>query len=162
MIKLMRLDERFIHGQVAFAWTNNLAVDCIFIANDDVSNDRFRQNSLKLAAPVGTKFICRSIDESIEILKGEKIKKYKVFLIVDNTDDALTIIESVPEIKQLNLGNMKKTENRDVITNSVALSAKDIDNIIKMVNLGTEVECRAVPTDKKIDPLKKVEERKYD
>lgn len=31
MIKLLRVDERLIHGQVAFAWTNSLKADCILI-----------------------------------------------------------------------------------------------------------------------------------
>lgn len=35
MIKMLRLDERLIHGQVAFAWTNSLGADCIFVINDD-------------------------------------------------------------------------------------------------------------------------------
>lgn len=32
MFKLLRLDERLIHGQVAFAWTNSLSADCILVA----------------------------------------------------------------------------------------------------------------------------------
>ena len=31
MVKLVRVDERLVHGQVAFAWTNSLAADCIFV-----------------------------------------------------------------------------------------------------------------------------------
>ena len=27
MVKLVRVDERLVHGQVAFAWTNSLAAD---------------------------------------------------------------------------------------------------------------------------------------
>ena len=37
MIKLLRVDERLIHGQVAFAWTNSLKADCILIVNDAVA-----------------------------------------------------------------------------------------------------------------------------
>ena len=34
MVKLVRVDERLVHGQVAFAWTNSLAADCLFVVND--------------------------------------------------------------------------------------------------------------------------------
>ena len=64
MIKLVRLDERFIHGQVAFAWTNNLGADCIFIVNDEVASDKLRQTSLKLAAPAGVKFIVKNVEDA--------------------------------------------------------------------------------------------------
>ena len=40
MIKLLRVDERLIHGQVAFAWTNSLKADCILIVNDAVAADK--------------------------------------------------------------------------------------------------------------------------
>lgn len=79
MIKLMRLDERFIHGQVAFAWTNSLGADCIFIANDEVANDKLRQTSLKIAAPAGIKFIAKTIEQAKEILNGDKIKNIRYF-----------------------------------------------------------------------------------
>ena len=45
MIKLLRVDERLIHGQVAFAWTNSLKADCILIVNDAVAADKLRSNS---------------------------------------------------------------------------------------------------------------------
>ena len=135
MIKLMRLDERFIHGQVAFAWTNSLGADCI---------------SLKIAAPAGIKFIAKTIEQAKEILNGDKIKKYKVFLIVDNTKDALELIKSCRDIKQLNLGNMKMKEDRKAITSSICISQEDIDNIKQIELLDVEVECRAIPTDKKL------------
>lgn len=150
MIKLMRLDERFIHGQVAFAWTNSLGADCIFIANDEVANDKLRQTSLKIAAPAGIKFIAKTIEQAKEILNGDKIKKYKVFLIVDNTKDALELIKSCRDIKQLNLGNMKMKEDRKAITSSICISQEDIDNIKQIELLDVEVECRAIPTDKKL------------
>lgn len=154
MIKLVRLDERFIHGQVAFAWTNTLNADCIFIASDKIANDKMRQTSLRLAVPPGVKFFTRTMEESIVVLNGDKIKKYKVFLIIDNTEDALTLVKNVKDIKQINLGNMKKTQDREFITNSIALSKTDLKNIQEIVELGVEVECRAVPQDKKIYPIK--------
>ena len=153
MIKLMRLDERFIHGQVAFSWTNNLNADCIFIANDEIANDKLRQTSLKLAAPAGVKFVAKGMEDAKRILNGEKIKKYKVFVIVNSTADALELTKTVDELRHLNLGNMKKTDERKVITNSLAVSDDDIKNIKEMESLGVEVECRAVPTDKKIRAL---------
>lgn len=153
MIKLMRLDERFIHGQVAFAWTNNLGADCIFIVNDEVASDKLRLTSLKLAAPAGVKFVVKNVEDAKKALLGEKIKKYKIFLIVDNTKDALELAKTSPEIRQLNLGNMKMMEGRKSITNSLCISESDIENIRAMEELGVEVECRAVPTDKKIRAL---------
>lgn len=153
MIKLVRLDERFIHGQVAFAWTNNLGADCIFIVNDVVASDKLRQTSLKLVAPAGVKFIVKNVEDAKKALLSGKTKKYKIFLIVDNTRDALELAKVSSEIKQLNLGNMRMMEGRKSITNSICISDEDIENIKELEKLGVEVECRAIPTDKKVRAL---------
>ncbi|MGC2920454.1 PTS sugar transporter subunit IIB, partial [Enterococcus faecium] len=39
MIKLLRVDERFVHGQVALAWTNNLGANCIFVASNEIATN---------------------------------------------------------------------------------------------------------------------------
>lgn len=153
MIKLTRVDERFVHGQVAFAWTNSLGADCIFVVSDAVASDKLRATSLKLAAPAGVKFVVKSVQEAIELLNGEKTNKYKIFLIVDNTKDALDLVEKVTDVRHINLGNMKMKEGRTFITNSIAVSEEDISNIKQMVTFGAEVECRAVPTEKKVMAL---------
>ena len=53
MIKLLRVDYRLIHGQVAYAWTNYLGADCILVANDGLSADPIRVQALKLSKPAG-------------------------------------------------------------------------------------------------------------
>lgn len=49
MIKLLRVDHRLLHGQVAFSWTSTLSADCILIASDAVMKDDLRKMSIKLA-----------------------------------------------------------------------------------------------------------------
>ena len=146
MVKLVRVDERLVHGQVAFAWTNSLAADCIFVVNDAVSKDKLRATSLKLAAPAGVKFVAKSVDDAIAALKSGKTDKYKLFIVVDNTADALRL-EAVDHI---NLGNMKVKDGTKTWTNSIAVTDADISNIKEMIAAGAEVECRPVPTEKKI------------
>ena len=53
MIKLLRVDHRLLHGQVAFSWTQGLGADCILIANDDVPKNDIRKTTIKLAKPAG-------------------------------------------------------------------------------------------------------------
>ena len=150
MFKLLRLDERLIHGQVAFAWTNSLSADCILVANDGVAKDKLRATSLKLAAPAEVKFVVKSVEDAIKALNGHKTDKYKLFILVDNTKDALALVSAVEEVVHVNLGNMKVKEGTKTWTPSVSVTAEDVENIKGMIEHGAEVECRAVPTDKKV------------
>ena len=153
MIKITRVDERLVHGQVAFAWTNSLGADCILVVNDEAAADKIRATTLKLAAPAGIKFSIKSVADAIVLLNGTKTDKYKVFVIVGNTDDALKLVEHVKGVDHINLGNMKKTEGRRIITKSLAVDDHDVRNIRAMAQAGAVVECRAVPTDKETDAM---------
>ena len=51
MIKLFRIDERLIHGQIAIKWSRHTGVDSIVVANDHAAANVMIQKSLKMAAP---------------------------------------------------------------------------------------------------------------
>lgn len=68
MIKLVRVDHRLLHGQVAMAWTQSLDVDCMLIANDAIMKDEIRKTTLKLAKPNGVKLVMKNIEDSITAL----------------------------------------------------------------------------------------------
>lgn len=63
---------------------------------------------------------------------------------------AVNNIEEINQAVDANLGNMKLTSERTMITPSLAVSEKEKEQIHEMVAAGAEVECRAVPTDKKV------------
>ncbi len=94
--------------------------------------------------------MAKSVDDAIELLNGNKTDKYKLFLIVDNTADALRLVKEVKDVDHVNLGNMKVKEGAQGLTPSIAVTEADVENIREMLAAGAEVECRAVPTDKKI------------
>lgn len=154
MIKLVRVDERLVHGQVALAWTNSLGADSILIVNDSVKKDSLRQKTLKLAAPAGIKFVVKTVAEAKELLSGTKTEKYKLFVIVDNTADALELVRHVPAIRKINLGNMKMKEGARAITKSICVTQEDEANIREMGALDAEVLCQAIPTEKPEEALR--------
>ena len=49
MIKLLRVDDRLIHGQVAVSWTSYLGADTIVVANDKAITDKLMQMAFNMA-----------------------------------------------------------------------------------------------------------------
>lgn len=47
MITLLRIDDRLIHGQVAYGWTQALDVSVILIVNDDVATNEMQKNRIQ-------------------------------------------------------------------------------------------------------------------
>ena len=85
MIKLLRVDHRLLHGQVAFSWSSHIGCDCILIANDSVLLDDLRLTTVKLAKPIGVKLVIKSIEDSIKAIKSGVTDKYKLFIVVESS-----------------------------------------------------------------------------
>ncbi|MBT2216403.1 PTS system mannose/fructose/N-acetylgalactosamine-transporter subunit IIB [Virgibacillus dakarensis] len=150
MIKLLRVDHRLLHGQVAFSWTQNLGADCILIANDDVPVNELRKTTIKLAKPQGVKLVIKNIEDSIKALESGVTDKYKLFIIVESVADAQKLTAAHHAIKQVNLGGVKAKEGTRNISKAVNLLPEEEIMVKKMIEQGAEVEIRQVPNDKKI------------
>lgn len=145
----MRVDHRLLHGQVAFSWTQELGVDCILIANDDVPNNEIRKTAMKLAKPQGVKLVIKNINESVKALQSGVTDKYKLFIVVESVADAYDLASAYPAIKQINLGGTKPTGNTKQISNAIYVTTDDEKKLDELVKNGCEVEIRQVPNDRK-------------
>jgi len=149
MIKLTRIDDRLVHGQVAFTWTPALGVDCLLIANDKVAKDEFLKMTLGLAKPANTRLLIRSLADAATFLNDEKSRNAKVLLIVNSVKDAYAMVNQVPEIKSVNFGGIRMINGTRLISKAVAVSDEDITLIKELLDKGIELELRQVPTEKK-------------
>jgi fructoselysine and glucoselysine-specific PTS system IIB component len=149
MIKLTRIDDRLVHGQVAFTWTPALGVNCLLVANDKVAGDEFLKMTLGLAKPAGTKLLIKSLKEAAAFLNNELNKSLKVLLIINSVKDAATMAAEVPEIKSINIGGIRLKEGAKLISKAVGVNDEDIILIRDLLNKGIELEIRQVPTDNK-------------
>lgn len=150
MIKLMRVDHRLLHGQVAFSWTNALGTDCILIANDSVPTDDIRKTTLKLSKPNGVKLVIKTIDDAIAAINSGVTDKYKLFIIVETIHDAKRLVEGCQTVRAVNLGGTRKAEDKKAISKFIFASESDIEDIRAMLQTGAEVELRQVLSDTKI------------
>ena len=149
MIKLTRIDDRLVHGQVAFTWTPALGVNCLIIANDKVAKDEFMKMTLGLAKPAGTTLLIKSLREAAAVLNDEKNKGLKVLLLINTVGDAAFMAASVPEITSINVGGLRLKEGAKLISKAVGVNDEDITIIRDLLNKGIELEIRQVPTDNK-------------
>src|ERR1700739_4396962 len=107
MIKLTRIDDRLVHGQVAFTWTPALGVNCLIVANDKVAKDEFMKMTLGLAKPAGTRMLIKSLKEAAGFLNDQKNDSLKILLIINSVKDAAAMVAEVPEIRSVNIGGLR-------------------------------------------------------
>lgn len=150
MLKLLRVDHRMLHGQVAFSWTNNIDADCILIANDGVAGDELRKTTMKLAKPQGVKLVIKNVADSITALNSGVTDKYKLFIVVESVEDAYKLTKNVSFIKSINLGGVKSKEGTRNISKAVNLLPEEEEKLKELDKAGIEIEIRQLPTDTKV------------
>ena len=150
MIKLLRVDHRLLHGQVAFSWTQFLGVDCILIANDGLMHDELRKTTIKLAKPQGVKVVMKNIQDSIDAINSGVTDKYKLFVVVESIEDANRLVKGTDKFDVINLGGIKAREGTKNISKAINITQEEEETLKELINSGVTVEIRQIPNDQKI------------
>jgi len=149
MIKLIRIDDRLVHGQVSFTWIPSLGIDCLVVANDVVAKDEFQKMTLGLAKPAGVRLLIKSVADTVSFLNDEKNKPAKILVLINSVKDAASLAAGVPEINSINFGGIRAKENAKLISKAVAVTEEDVLLIKGLLQKNIELEIRQVPTDEK-------------
>lgn len=160
MIKLLRIDERLIHGQVATKWSKISGVDRIIVANDKMAGNPILKRSLQMAAPNGIKTVIKSVKESIDLCCDSRSEILSILLVVDCPNDAYKILQACKnQIKQINFGNYGRIaqqhgEKRTRYANNLYLDSDEKEMILNICNYGIDTAYQTIPEDAKQDLIK--------
>jgi PTS system mannose-specific IIB component/fructoselysine and glucoselysine-specific PTS system IIB component len=149
MIKLLRIDDRLVHGQVAFTWVPATGADCLLVANDKAAGDEFLKMTMGLAKPAAAKLLIMTVAKAAEFLNDPRSKNIKILALVSSIRDASTLSDAVTEITSVNFGGIRMRDGARLISKAVAITEDDLPFIRAMAGKGLELEIRQVPTDKK-------------
>lgn len=146
MIVKIRIDDRLLHGQVAYSWKSALSYDAIVIASDSAANDDIRKMAIKLCCPDGVKLAIRSISDAATLLKNPKLASMKVFVICPNPESVHDLLQLIEERPAVNLGGMQMEPNKVLFSPAVYVNKEDIAYLDKIVASGINVEVQEVPS----------------
>lgn len=123
-IKMVRIDERLIHGQGQL-WINSLGANLVIVANDEVSTSSIQQTLMKslISKSIGMRFF--SIEETCDKIHKASPKQ-SIFLVAKNPKDVLRLVEGGVPIKELNVGNIHFAEGKKQLTNYISLGDEDL------------------------------------
>lgn len=150
MIKMLRVDYRLLHGQVAFSWTSMLGADCLLLVSNTVRDNPLRMQTLKLAKPEGVKVVVKNLEDAIEALQSDVTEKYQLFIICETIELAAEVAKAA-KIKSINLGNVPFVEGKKQISKSVFLDKEEEAKLKEMLEDGLELYIQMVPAEKKIN-----------
>ena len=162
MIRLFRLDERLIHGQIAIKWSRHTGVDSIVVANNAAAASPIIQKSLRMAAPPGIKTVIKTLDAAAATLNDPRCEPLKVLVLVNTPGDALELIGKLTtEVPFINIGNYGRVApkkpglERSRLDNNLYCDTEEIQQFRKLLATGIDCIYQTTPEEPAI-PLKRL------
>lgn len=153
-IEITRIDERLIHGQVAYSWSVAYQINSIIVIDDTVATDETQKMLLSMAVPSGKSHKVLTVKEAVDYLKSEP--KEKLFIVVKSPEPLLELVRAGVKIDSINVGGMYFKKGKKEISKTVYLDQNDIEVFKELQKLGVACEIRTAPNDKSIDLFTKV------
>lgn len=122
-LKLVDIDDRLIHGQVATTWIPDFGIESAIIVSDKVANDPVQKSVAGLAAP-DIKVSVFGVEKFIEVLKKTELKKATMVLFT-NPIDALKLHENGLPFDYLNVSGMRFNEQRHRLHKNMSVTAEE-------------------------------------
>ncbi|MGM0214566.1 mannose/fructose/sorbose PTS transporter subunit IIB [Enterococcus sp. AZ109] len=157
-IRLARIDDRLIHGQVATVWAKEAGAERIIVVSEEVANDEVRRTLVKQAAPPGIKANIVNVEKAVKVYNNPKYADETVFYLFTNPSEVLAMVENGVPIKSINIGGMHFKDGRTQVTKGISVDQQDVDAFRKLAAIGVELDLRMVATDSKGDFEAKLKE----
>jgi len=148
MIRQMRIDNRLVHGEIVALWIPNLGADTLVIADTAFANNQIMSMAARLAKPKNCDFEILSVEDAITFLNDPANSKKKILLLCATFDNALTLVKSCDDIKDVNVGGATHAEGTKQVSLRVYLGEKDVENLKEIESLGSRVFQQTKPDEK--------------
>ncbi len=151
-VALVRVDNRLVHGQVLEAWLPALDAHGILVADDEAAGNILARSAMALAIPPGISFEVLRVSAAAELLRpgGKGPYASRTLLLLRDVRDAVALHEAGVPMPQLNVGNVHFGAGRKQVSSSVFLDAGELEALERLEQAGTQVEVRAVPSERPI------------
>ena len=137
MKKVVLIDNRLLHGQVAIQWCGHLNIDKVVVVNDLVIEDNIRKNLMKLSMPSYATLTFSTIDSFVY--------DEDAFIVCETPQDVLRLVNKGIKFDKICIGNMHMSEGKTQVANYVAVDENDIQTFNELKEKNIEIEIRRLP-----------------
>jgi PTS system mannose-specific IIB component len=150
-ILLVRVDDRFIHGQILESWIPFLKAQSVVVANDALASDHFQKTIMSMAIPDRITLRIVTLDEVTCLGQDRELDDKRTLVIVSSIKDAYALYTKGFHFFKLNLGNNKGSQSSRQVSYSVWVDLDDIQMLKELMSRGVDVSLQSVPRERVID-----------
>jgi len=161
MIKMVRLDERLIHGQIATKWSHTLGVNRIVVADDEAAASEMMQKTLMMAAPSACKVAIVGMDKALSFVNDPRAEKLSILVVVSTPANLLRMAHEAHGIERINVGNYgriapkRNGEARKQYTKNLYAYGDEAETLRELLKCGAPCVVQTIPDDAPV-PLERV------
>ncbi len=147
-VKMIRIDDRLIHGQIVAAWVKSLSIKRIWIVDDGVAKDTFITNVMKMVAPPDTELTITGTDEVGRLLPELDGSDKNTLILVKYPKVAKLLFDSGVLLRELNVGGMGANAERRKLFKNISASEEERKTLIELKEEGVKVYFQVTPHEK--------------
>lgn len=150
-IILVRVDDRFIHGQILESWIPFLKAQSVIVVNDTLACDHFQKTIMSMAIPDRILLRIVPLDDAPGLVGDKDLDEKRTLVIVSSIKDAYILHSKGFTFNKLNIGNNKGGDSSKQISYSVWVDKEDLTMLKSLIDEGVDVSLQTVPRERVID-----------
>ena len=143
-IKLARIDDRLIHGQVVLGWVPVVKPDRILVANDRVAASDWERRFYASCAPE-VKVAFASVAEAGRQLSGDLFAGEQLLVLFESARDVLSLVRTGVTLREVNVGGLHYRDESVELLPFVFLTTEERAALRELVKLGVSLSAQDVP-----------------
>jgi D-glucosaminate-specific PTS system IIB component len=155
-LRLVRIDDRLIHGQVVAVWLRALGAGRIVIVDDATAADEFLREVLVMAAPPGVPVEVHAVAEGAARLVELAAAPEPAIVLVRTPRTVLALRHAGVPIEVVDLGGLGAGPGRRRLHKTISVSPDELRELRELESLGTQVQIQIVADDRPI-PLRSLD-----
>ncbi|BAW94071.1 PTS system, mannose/fructose/sorbose family, IIB component [Actinomyces sp. Chiba101] len=145
-IKLLRIDSRLVHGQVANNWAGALGAEAILAVSDSAANDELRKSLLLQTGGGKVKVHVLGVEKAARVYKNPKYATLKAIIVVETPADIVRLLDLGIEAGEVNVGGMTFKQGTSQVSQAVYASPEDVAAFAEIDSRGIPQYIQQVPS----------------
>ncbi len=144
-IRLCRIDDRLIHGQVVLGWARALGITRIVLADDAVAASPWEQELYRMGVPAELQLSFLDVAQARGLLPEWQRGADAVLILTGDVDSMARLLAGVADPPPVNVGGVHHRPGRTERLPYVFLSDGEWEGLRALAAAGVEVTAQDVP-----------------
>ena len=128
-IKVVRIDDRLIHGQIVQGWLKLIQIDKILVVSDEVAKDEMQKVLLSMAVPSNIK----NIKDASYDISNNVYEKDNLMILFSNPHDIVRMLDNGIKFNTINIGGMHFAHGKKQLLPNLSVDRNDIEAFLKLI-----------------------------